>query len=280
MRYGHALLTLAFGVILFSCKKDYVPNTTNPPSVPPDVPVKHVLLKDIIIPHLPSPYYHFEYNTDSLVTKADFASGYTIYDVFYNKNKISEMRDNILINHDTLRYLYDNVGKLAVIKFINDANVVYRHATFAYNGNLIKEIEWDHKAGNIDFFIDRTLTFTFYPDGNVKTIIDHRLPFSGSPEQTNITMFEQYDEKINVDDFSLVHDGIHDHLFLLQGFRLQKNNPGKETFSVNGVSLYTVDYTYAYNTDNTPSRKTGAFVYTSGPDTGKKFETNSIYTYY
>src|SRR5215217_8680763 len=100
MRYSHALLTITLMVTLFSCRKERGTYPAEPPTVPPDVPTKHVLLKDITIPHLPSPYYHFEYNTDSLVTKADFASGFTIYDVFYTGNKISEMRNNIIVNHD------------------------------------------------------------------------------------------------------------------------------------------------------------------------------------
>jgi len=275
MRYN-ILLTLSVVVLLFSCKKEHRPD----PAEPPVVPAKHILLKDITIPHLPSPYYHFEYNTDSLVTKADFASGYTIYDVLYNGTKISEMRNNIIVNHDTLRYSYDNAGKVTLIKFINQANVIYRHAFFAYNGNLIKEIEWDRKQPDGSFFIDRTLSFSFYPDGNVKTITDHRPPTAGVDDYISVTTFEQYDDKINVDDFSLVHDGIHDHLFLLQGFRVQKNNPRKEMLSVNGTDLYTIDYTYTYNDDNTPSDKAGDLLYLSGQFSGQRFQTNSFYTYY
>ncbi len=279
MRYRYALLVTIFTVGLVSCKKENG-SSIEPPVVSPDVPTKHVLLKDIIIPRLPSPYYHFEYNTDSLVTKADFASGFTIYDVFYSGNKIREMRDNIIVNHDTLRYVYDNTGKLANIKFISDANVIYRHARFTYNGAQIKEIEWDRKDGNAGFIIDRTVTFTFYPEGNVKTITDHRPSFNGVAEYNSLKTFEQYDDKINVDDFGLIHDGIHDHLFLLQGFRLQKGNPKKEILSVNGVDLYTNNYTYTYNNDNTPSAKVGDFLYLSGPNAGQRFQTNSIYTYY
>jgi hypothetical protein len=275
MRYN-ILLTLSVVVLLFSCKKEHRPD----PAEPPVVPAKHILLKDITIPHLPSPYYHFEYNTDSLVTKADFASGYTIYDVLYNGTKISEMRNNIIVNHDTLRYSYDNAGKVTLIKFINQANVIYRHAFFAYNGNLIKEIEWDRKQPDGSFFIDRTLSFSFYPDGNVKTITDHRPPTAGVDDYISVTTFEQYDDKINADDFSLVHDGIHDHLFLLQGFRVQRNNPRKEMLSVNGTDLYTIDYTYTYNDDNTPSDKAGDLLYLSGQFAGQRFQTNSFYTYY
>ena len=111
-------------------------------------------------------------------------------------------------------------------------------------------------------------------------MIDYRAALNGSPQQTLTTLFEKYDDKINVDDFILIHDQYHDHLFLFQDFRLQKNNPGKETFSVNGTVLYTNDFTYFYNADNTPSNKKGAFLYTSGPDSAKRFETNSYYTYY
>jgi hypothetical protein len=151
---------------------------------------------------------------------------------------------------------------------------------FTYEGNQIKEIEWDHKEGNTGFLIDRTLSFTYYADGNVKTITERRPPIAGSPESLTIKTFEQYDDKINVDDFSLIHDGIHDHLFLLEGFRLQKNNPKNEKLSVNGTDLYTVAFSYTYNTDNTPSHKAGDFVYLSGQYAGQRFQTNSFYSYY
>lgn len=275
MRYSYALATIIFVVILFSCKKEH-----GNPVKPPVALTKRILLKDITIPNLPSPYYHFEYNVDSLVTKANFASGFTNYDVFYNGNKIREMRNNIIVNHDTLLYVYDNADKLIAIKFINDANIIYRHAIFSYNGDHIKEIEWDHKVSDGGFLIDRTLTFIFYPDGNVKTIAEHRPSLNGVAEYNSIMTFEQYDDKVNVDDFSLVHDGIHDHLFLLQGFRLQKNNPKKEMLSVNGADLYTVDYTYTHNNDNTPATKTGDLLFLSGGNTGQRFQTNSMYTYY
>jgi hypothetical protein len=274
MRY--IILVVISTIVLFSCKKEKKPVAVEQPPAP----VKHILLKDITVPNLPSPYYHFEYNTDSLVKKADFASGFSMYDVLYSGNRISEMRNNILVNHDTLRYQYDNTGKLVMIGFINASNVMYRHVFFAYNGDQIREIEWSIKEGNAGFFIDRTLNFTFYPDGNVRTITEHRPPITGADDYTSVKTFEQYDDKINVDDFSLVHDNFHDHLFLLQGFRLQKNNPKKEMLSVNGTNLYTIDYTYTYNSDNTPSNKSGDFLYLSGQYAGQKFQTNSFYSYY
>ena len=268
-------ISLIIGSILFlSCKK--------PPEPPPagHNTVKHVLLKDITIPNLPSPYYHFQYNADSLITKAAFSSDFTLYDVFYSANRITEMRNNIFANQDTLRYTYDNTGKVAVIRFINSNNVVYRHVSFLYDGNQVKEIEWDHKEGSIGFLIDRTLRFSYYSDGNVKTITERRPAIDNGPEYNSVKTFEAYDDMINVDDFSLIHDGIHDHLFLLQGSRLQKNNPKKEMLSANGVNIYIIDYTYTYNNDNTPSKKTGDLLYLSGQYAGQRFQINSFFTYY
>jgi len=274
MRPELAWMVLMVAMIMTSCKKENVTETNTPPAS-----VKRVLLKDITIPHLPSPYYHFEYGPDSAAVKASFGSGFTMYDVFYNGKNISEMRNNIIVNHDTLRYLYDNTGKIALIKFINDAGVTYRHVTFNYNGQQVKEIEWDRKEGNIGFLIDRTLSFSYFADGNAKQITEHRPAINGQPETTYMTQFDQYDDKINVDDFSLLHDGIHDHLFLLSGVRIQKNNPRKEVRTGDGVN-YTVNYTYTYTNDNAPLTKKGDLLFTNGSDAGKSFQTTSNYTYY
>jgi hypothetical protein len=279
MQRSHVVGILALALLLIACRKDH---TTPPPPAPPtSAPTKKVLLKDIVIPHLPSPYYHFEYNSDSLTTSINFASGFSFYDVIYKGNTIAELRNNIIVNHDTLRYLYDNTGKLFMITFINQSNVLYRHVNFTYDGDHVKNIEWDHKEGDVGFLIDRSATFTYHPDGNVKTITDRRPAHEGSPETIITDQFEQYDDKVNVDDFSLIHDTYHDHLFLLQGFRLQKNNPTKEIFSAGPGNLaYTVDYTYTYNSDKSPAVKTGNLFYTGGSDVGKRFTTNTYYSYY
>ena len=58
---------------LFSCKKEkYIP----PVSPTPDPVIPAVLLKDIEIPNLLSPYYHFEYDTAGGVVFVSFASGF------------------------------------------------------------------------------------------------------------------------------------------------------------------------------------------------------------
>jgi len=70
-------------------------------------------------------------------------------------------------------------------------------------------------------------------------------------------------------------------LFLLQGFRLQRNNPGKETFTqAAGQTAYTVSYTYTYNSDNSPSFKAGDLLFTDGATAGQRFQTHTAYSYY
>jgi hypothetical protein len=275
MNYRLILSTMAFILIAVSCKKDHVN-----PDPPPSVDTAHkILLKDILIPHLPSPYYHFEYGADSLVTKADFASGFFIYDVLYDSDKIREMRNNIFVNHDTLRYGYDDAGKVLTVNFIDQNNVLKRHAVFTYSGEKVSQIAWDNKKANGVFVRDRTLTFSYHPDGNLKDMTDHRQGMEGVAETNFTTHYDEYDDKINVDDFTLIHDGIHDHFLILPELHLQKNNARKEW--VTGVTNeYSVEYNFTYNSDNSPAQKSGELTFTSGSQAGQKFDVSTTYTYY
>jgi hypothetical protein len=279
MRNYLVYLLLILSVVLFSCKKEHGPANPNPP-LPPVQPEQKILLKDITIPNLPSPYYHFEYGADSLVTKASFASGFNMYDVFYSGGKISEMRNNIMVNHDTLRYIYNNTGKVIAINFTSETGIFYRRALLNYNAEKLVDISWEHKTGNAGFIADRTVSLTYHADGNLKQMTDHRHAISGQPEINLITNFDNYDDKINVDDFMLIHEGIHDHVFLLPpGVRLQKNNYRKEIRTGSGAN-YTVDYTYTYNNNKTPISRTGDLLFTTGGQTGLRFTVNTAFTYY
>jgi hypothetical protein len=273
MRYRYLLLLILL-VVFFSCKKDKG-TITPPPTIPP---VPAVLLKDIVIPNLPSPYYHFEYDLEGKASFVSFASDLTRYNVVYNGNKISEMRNNIIVNKDTLRYSYDNTGKVEAVKYINEGGIVYTILFFTYDGQKLIEVERDKRLA-AGFIVDKTMMMTYYPDGNLKDITYHYLPFNGQTEGIFTISFEQYDTKINVDGFGLIHNDFFDHLVLLPGVQLQKNNPGKETLTGNGLT-YKVDYTYTYNDRNLPLTKIGDLVITSGTDAGKHIQTNSTFTYY
>ena len=116
-------------------------------------------------------------------------------------------------------------------------------------------------------------------DGNLQELTDHRPAFDGQNESTVIDRFEQYDNKINVDGFSLLHPDFFEHLFLLPGVQLQKNNPGRETLTGDGLHLK-ADYTYTYNNKNLPLIKVSEITITNGVDSGRIVHGNTVYTYY
>jgi hypothetical protein len=268
-RYILGLITLA--MVLFSCERDKVP-----PVVPP--PAQPVLLKDIVVNNLPSPYYRFEYNSAGKVTRTTFSAGLMAYEVVYSNGHISELRNISGANNDRLVYIYNNQGYVDLIKYITKTGVLYKICYMTYNGTQLQKMEWEHKlpAG---FILDRTLTFMYQADGNLLEMTDHRPLIPGEqPEATHIDRFEQYDTKINTDGFSLVHQNI-DHLLLLPGVQLQKNNAQKLIRTGTG-NTYTIDYTYTYNDKNTPLTKSGDAVFTSGPNNGQRFQVNTVFTYY
>ena len=73
MRHRYSrLVTLA--AVVSACQGE--PGTTAPtPPAPSTPPAPPVLLRDVVIPNLPAPYYHFEYDTGGRVRAASFASG-------------------------------------------------------------------------------------------------------------------------------------------------------------------------------------------------------------
>jgi hypothetical protein len=272
------LLLLMVPVVLFSCKKEKGTTTYPPAPVPTVPPVPRVLLKDIEIAHLPSPYYHFEYDAAGKISFVSFASGFNQYNVAYEGGRINEMRNNIIVNKDRLQYLYDNAGRVSTVRYADSTGVVYTNLNLTYNEQKVVRIERQRKSGT-EFITDKTMVMTYQPDGNLMEITYHYLPFGVQTEGAFTDRFEQYDNKMNVDGFSLVHNDFFDHLVLLPGVQFQKNNPGKETRTGDGLN-YTVDYTYTYNDNNAPLTKTGAGIILNGSDAGKRFPANSIFSYY
>jgi hypothetical protein len=273
------VLLLITTILLLSCRKEKITDGIAPGTpLPPDPPVQAVLLKDIEIPHLPSPYYHFEYNTAGKVSFVSFASGLNKYNVIYDGGRISEMRNNIIVNNDTLRYSYDNEGKVSAIRYINEAGSIYTVVFFTYDGQKLIELERNRKSVT-GFIVDKIMTMSYHPDGNLKELTYHYLPFNGQPDQIFTDRFEQYDNKTNVDGFSLLHNEFFDHLVFLPGVRLQKNNPGRES-RIGDAENYTVDYIYTYNNNDLPLTKKGNLIFLTGSDAGQQFETNSVFSYY
>jgi hypothetical protein len=268
--------TLLLTVIIFtgsSCKKER--STTTPPPAPP---VQPVLLKEINIPNLPSPYYHFEYNMTGQPVTASFASGLFMYDITYSGGNISEMKNTIIVNKDRLQYYYDDADRVTTVSYADSTGIVYKNIQLTYNGQKLIKSEREVKSGT-GFIIEKTTTFLYHADGNLRELTEHRHPINGQVEYTSVDRFEQYDNKINVDGFSLLHSEFFDHLVLLPGVHLQKNNPRKLTHTGDGLN-YTIDYTYTYNDKNLPITKRGEATITTGPTAGQRFDTNSFFSYY
>src|SRR5262245_28311246 len=224
--------TALFAVILVAaaCGRDTM--VTAPPPPPP----AKALLKDIVIPLLPSPYYHFDYDTTGRIRAVSFASGFTMYDVTYAGNRIAELRNNILVNHDRLVYTYDDSGRVAMIRYIDSQEVTFTTVFFTYNGQQLTGLERDKRVEG-GFIIDKTMSFAYYADGNLKDLTEHRPPITGvQDEATYVTHYEQYDTGINVDAFGLLHDDFFDHLVFLPGVQLQKGNPRQEIRSGDGTN--------------------------------------------
>lgn len=265
------VITLIAVVGLSACGSDA--GITNPP------PPASVLLKDIVIPHLPSPYYHFEYDGQGIVSSVSFASGLTTYDVTYAAGRIGEMKNNTIANHDRLVYVYDDAGRVAAIRETDQSGVVFIALFFTYAGDKLIELERDRRVTG-GFIIDKTISFSYYPDGNLLELTDHRPAIDGLQLETTVKdRFEQYDSGINVDAFGLIHNDFFDHLVLLPAVQLQKSNPRRVT-RTGDADNYTVDYTYTYDPRNRPLTANGDLAFTTGSSAGQHFAVGSVFSYY
>jgi hypothetical protein len=270
-RVRNLVLTMIAVAGLSSCGGDM--KVTAPP------PSASVLLKDIVIPNLPSPYYHFEYDGQGIVSSVSFASGLTTYDVTFAAGRISELRNNTFGNHDRLVYVYDDAGRVGAIRETDPNGVIFIALFFTYSGDKLIGLERDRRVTG-GFIIDKTMSFSYHPDGNLLELTEHRPAIDGLQlETTVIDRFEQYDNGINVDAFGLIHNDFFDHLVLLPAVQLQKSNPRRVT-RTGDADNYTVDYTYTYDARNRPRTTRGDLAFTTGSNAGQHFQLASDFSYY
>jgi hypothetical protein len=274
--WRHALVAAVLATAV-ACGSDSGTGVTDPGTTTP--PPAAVLLKDIVIDRLPSPFYHFDYDPAGTVTGVSYASELISYDVSYLGTRIKEMQTRALGNRVRLVYLYDEVGRVSAIRYVDATGVTFTVLFYTYDGAQLTGVERDRRVEG-GFIIDKTIGLTYYPDGNLQDLTEHRPAIDGvQDETTGVTHFENYDKGLNVDGFGLIHDDFFDHFVLLPAVKLQKNNPGRETRSGDGIH-YTVDYTYAYDGAGRPSSKLGALTITNGTDAGQKVQTSSVFSYY
>ena len=277
MRAG-SVSVVAIVLAASACSGEH--GTTTAPVTPPP-PAPAVLLKDMVLSSLPSPYYHFDYDTVGRVTAASFASGARMYDVVYEGERIKELRNNVLVNHDRLVYVYGDATSQRVnaVRYVDPTGATFTVVIFLYDGDKLVGMERDQRVTG-GFIIDKTVSLSYYPDGNLLELTEHRPAIEGvQDETTTVDRYEGYDDKINVDGFSLLHDDFFDHFVLLPGLRLQKGNPRTVTRTGDGIN-FTVDYTYVYDDRNRPLAKNGELTITNGADAGRRIEIGSVFSYY
>src|SRR5256885_2370386 len=172
MRHRRALsATLLLFAALSSCGRDSEPITAPPP-------VPTVLLKDIVIDRLPAPFYHFEYDASGKMTVASFASGLTMYDLSYSGGRLSEMRNNILVNKDRLKYFYDNVGRVSEVDYVDATGVIFTRVHFGYHDRQLVEVERERLAAS-GFVVDKMMFLSYDADGNLFELTEHRPLIAG-----------------------------------------------------------------------------------------------------
>lgn len=267
------MLLVSFAIAAVSCHK----TTPSKPAGPPDI-VK-VRLKDMNERNLPSPYYHFEYNDSGDISLASFSSGLGVYEVIYAGKRILRMENTNLPNRDILQYEYVD-SELVAINITHKDGVKYRRAFFGYTPtHQLETVDWEIKIDEAGFTQELTLQLSYYPDGNLKELVHHFYKVGPQTEVTYSDNFENYDSKLNVDAFSLLHPNQNHHLYLLPESKIQRNNPLREVRTGDGVN-YEIDYTYTYDAAGRPTVKSGNLLWTKGPDTGKHFQTQSTFSYY
>jgi hypothetical protein len=274
MRYRHALSWI-LAAAASACSGE---SGSTAPAPSPTPPAPTVLLRDVVISSLPSPFYRFEYDSAGRIKAASYASGLRVYDVTYDGARIAETRD-VAANRDRLQYVYDDAGRVGAILYLDASGAVYTRIFFSYAGQLLTGIARERRVDG-GFIVDKSISLSYDTAGNLLVFTEHRPPIEGrQDETTTVDRYEAYDDRINVDGFGLIHTEFFDHLLLLPGVQLQKGNPARVTRTGDGIN-FTVDYTYTYDDSNRPLTKSGDITLTNGPDAGRKIPTRSEFSYY
>lgn len=237
-----------------------------------------VLLKDVDVDHLPAPYYHFEYEPGGRISRLSFASGFLIYDLRYQAGRIAELRNTTAGNMDRLQYVYDAAGRVEAVNYLDPSGTVFARVRLTYDGDKLSKLDRERNLA-AGFTLEKTMSFSYYADGNLQEIVDHRPAMNGQEASTTVDRFEQYDDNINVTAFGLIHNDFFDHVVLLPNVQLQKGNPARETFTGGGVD-YRFDYTYTYDAQQRPLVQDGTATILTGPDAGRIIPLHTAYSYY
>jgi hypothetical protein len=167
---------------------------------------------------------------------------------------------------------------VALVREADEGGTVFEFLVLTYDGQKLIRLERHRQVGGA-FVIDKTMTLSYFPDGNLRELSQHRPAVAGfQDEQRYVDSFEQYDTGTNVDGFDLLHDDFFDHLVLLP-VELQQGNPRRVTRTGDGLN-YVAEYTYTYDAANRPLSRNGLITLTNGATPGQQFQTSGVFSYY
>jgi len=161
---------------------------------------------------------------------------------------------------------------------VDATGTVFTRVLLTYDSDKLSRLDRERKLEPC-FTIDKTMSFSYYADGNLQEIVEHRAAVNGQEATTTVDRFEQYDDNVNVAAFSLIQDDFFDHVVLLPHVQVQKGNPALEILT--GVSTdYRFEYTYTYDEHKRRLTKGGTATILTGPDSGRTFPLNTVFSYY
>lgn len=269
-----SVIAFVFIVLIASCKKSI---DDSKPSTPPLTDKRTVLLKEVLIERLPSPYFQFTYNDSNFVTNINYASNLIRWQLQYENGRVKKMINTL--NNDFLVYNYTE-GRVASIRHISaqDGKPAWRY-DFTYNNiGQLEEIRWwAFPVPGGDSVLDRKVLLQYQADGNLSKYDDYRRSLSGDFSLTITVELKDYDQGVNVDDFYLLKDFFDDLLFLPQ-VKLQKNNPRQLTW--HGVDEDIIfNYSYQYDNNKLPLEKDYTILVTRGTNAGSQFTGRDQFLY-
>ncbi len=270
MKANHLLLLILI-TLMISCHKE----PSDQPTPPGATSLK---LKDLNGRNLPSPFYHFEYDDSGKIKLAGYSSGLRNYSVNYNDSHIESMENTADLSHTRLEYEYSN-GDLLAVRVKDKDGVTLRHCIFTFSSShQLQQMDWDVADDNVGFYLEQTMTFSYYADGNVMEIVTHNYPVGPQAEATYTDRFENYDDHANADGFALLHTTPHE-LVLIPGLKFQVNNPRRNIHTGDGIN-FEINYSYTYDSKGRPTVKTGDVKFTNGTNAGQHFQSQSTFSYY
>ncbi len=263
------LIALAGLLMITACEKD-MDTAPSSPVLPDDK--RTILLKDVVEQGMPSPYFHFDYDS-GYASHISFASGFFQYDVKYNDKRVASMTNRP--DGAKLTYFYSE-GKVARIRKEVFGLLMWSYE-MKYTNNQLNEVKWyrHHTAG--DSILERKMELFYRPDGNLSMYKNYMRTPGAEPALVQTVIFTNYDNGKNVDDFYLYKSFFEDLLYLPQ-VKLQKNNPGMVRI-LGDQNDFEIEYVYTYQ-DGLPVQKKGTFRQTRGNGPGGITHLLTTYTYY